>query len=296
MRRAILAFLVVACGLLWWLSAPQGLPAAPAHEPDLANGERLFNAGGCASCHGTLVDGEPDRERLGGGLELETPVGVFRAPNISPHDRDGIGAWSELEFLNAMLRGVAPSGRHYYPAFPYTSYTRMEPGDVLDLKAWIDQLPPVEGRVAGHELRFPFSVNRGLGLWKRLYLDPGPVATLAADADPAVQRGRYLVEGPGHCGECHTPRNFASAPVTARWLAGAPSMTDEGKVPNLTPAADALGEWSAGDIAYYLESGIDPEFDVVGGEMVEVQENMARLPAEDRAAIAAYLKALPRRD
>ncbi|MEJ2535397.1 MAG: cytochrome c, partial [Gammaproteobacteria bacterium] len=128
------------------------------------------------------------------------------------------------------------------------------------------------------------------------YLDSAPVVALAADAGPAAERGRYLVEGPGHCGECHTPRNFASAPDTSRWLAGAPSMTDEGKVPNLTPAADALGDWSAGDIAYYLESGIDPDFDVVGGEMVEVQENMARLPAEDRAAIAAYLKALPPRD
>lgn len=296
MRRAIIVILLAGLALLWWLSGPQRVAAPGPHEPDLANGERLFDAGGCASCHGTLVNGEPDRERLGGGLELATPVGVFRAPNISPHERDGIGAWSDLDFLNAMLRGVAPSGRHYYPAFPYTSYARMAVEDVLDLKAWIDQLPPVEGRVAGHDLAFPFSVNRGIGLWKRLYLDPAPVMPLDGAADPALERGRYLVEGPGHCGECHTPRNFANGLDAARWLAGAPAMTGEGRVPNLTPSDDGLADWSAGDIAYYLESGIDPDFDIVGGEMVAVQENMARLPAEDREAIAAYLKALPARD
>jgi len=113
------------------------------------------------------------------------------------------------------------------------------------------------------------------------------------DDDEVVLRGRYLVEGPGHCGECHTPRKRLMVTDRERWLGGAPDLEGEGRVPNLTPSATGLADWSAVDIEYYLESGVDPDYDVVGGSMVEVQENLALLPAEDRAAIAAYLKAIP---
>ena len=229
---------------------------------------------------------------LGGGLELESPYGTFVAPNISPHEEDGIGEWTGLEFVNAMLRGVSPDGRHYYPSFPYTSYARMAITDVLDLKAYLDTLQTVPGTAAGHDLGFPWSVRRGIGAWKRLYLDDAPVLEPGAE-DPLVSNGRELVEGAGHCGECHTPRGRFGNLLTDKWLAGAPSPEGEGRVPNITPAGKTISSWSASDIEYYLESGFTPDFDTVGGTMVAVQENMARLTAADRKAIAAYLKAVP---
>ncbi len=300
MRRLLLVAAVaalVALASAVWLSRPLPLAAEalPAHVPDVANGERVFWAGGCSSCHASPVNGKRAKGdaklKLGGGEELDTPFGVFRVPNISAHE-DGIGGWSTLEFVNAMQRGVSPDGRHYYPSFPYTSYTRMDVRDVIDLKAFLDTLPPVEGVIGPHELAFPWSVRRGIGLWKRRYLDATPV--IAADADdPAVLRGRALVEGAGHCGECHTPRDRFGGPDASRWLAGAPNPDGKGRIPNITPGGKALSSWSAADIAYYLETGFTPDFDTVGGSMVAVQENLSRLGPEDRAAIAAYLKALP---
>lgn len=287
--RVGLGALLIILAAGWWLSRPLPLAAdvIPVHQADVVNGERLFHAGGCASCHAAdsaSGDGPP---RLTGGHELVSPFGVFVAPNISPHPDAGIGRWSDLDFLNAMLRGLSPAGRHYYPAFPYTSYTRMSVTDLLDLKAFLDILPPESTIPEPHRLRFPYNLQRGLGLWKRVYLDPTPVFSVDA-ADPEKLRGRYLVEAVGHCGECHTSRNRLGALRRDEWLQGAPSLEGEGIVPDIS--ADGLSGWSASDIAYYLESGFDPDFDVVGGAMVAVQENMARLPPEDRAAIAAYLK------
>jgi mono/diheme cytochrome c family protein len=282
----------------FWLTRPLVLSPSdlPEHRPDAAAGERIFWAGGCASCHATLVDGRRakggDKLLLGGGLELDTPFGVFRVPNISPHNDDGIGTWSMLEFVNAMQRGVAPDGRHYYPSFPYTSYARMRVEDVMDLKSYIDTLPAVEGRIEDHALSFPFTVRRGIGVWKRLYLDDQPVLDVDAD-DEALLLGRYLVEGAGHCSECHTPRSRMGGLDSRRWLAGAPNPDGDGQVPNITPGDEEFGEWSTRDIAYYLKSGFTPDFDTVGGSMVAVQENLALLSDSDREAIAAYLKAVP---
>jgi mono/diheme cytochrome c family protein len=218
--------------------------------------------------------------------------GIFRVPNISPHAAAGIGDWSAAEFVNAMKRGVSPDGRHYYPSFPYTSYTRMTTADVLDLKAYIDTLPPVDSSPGAHELTFPLNVRRGLGLWKRLYLSEGHVQDVGARSEE-WRRGRYLVEGPGHCAECHTPRDRLAGLNAGLWMAGAPNSEGTGRVPNITPHDDGLADWSLSDIGYYLESGFTPEFDAVGGSMVDVQENLARLPAADRAAIARYLSELP---
>lgn len=301
MRRLVRinAALVAALFLAgWWLTRPQALSAGdlPDHEPDPLAGEQVFWAGGCASCHATPVDGKrasgAARLRLGGGAELDTPYGVFRVPNISPHESDGIGRWSMPDFVNAMQRGVSPAGRHYYPSFPYTSYAKMNTEDVMDLKAYLDTLPPVPGHVEGHDLGFPWTVRRGIGLWKRFYLDDAPVAAIDS-SDPVVARGQALVEGAGHCGECHTPRDRLGGLLADRWLAGAPAAEGGGRVPNITPAAKTLSGWSAGDISYYLESGFTPDFDTVGGTMVAVQENMAMLKKADRDAIAAYLKAIP---
>lgn len=295
MGRAIAALLLVGLGTAWWLSRPQTVAAGvlPDYEPDVVAGERIFWAGGCASCHATPVDGKRAKGRdkllLGGGTELETPFGVFRVPNISPHEDDGIGRWSMIEFVNAMQSGVSPSGQHYYPSFPYASYSKMAVEDVMNLKAYLDTLPVIEGTSTDHALSFPWSVRRGIGFWKRRYVDSAPVVSVES-ASALVARGRELVEGAGHCGECHTPRDRFGGMIISRWLSGAPNPEGRGRIPNITPSGKEISTWSAADIAYYLESGFTPEFDTVGGPMVAVQENMAMLTESDRNAIAAYLK------
>ncbi|RUT98338.1 c-type cytochrome [Mesorhizobium sp. USDA-HM6] len=280
----------------WALSAPVRLDAAAVAQlgpGDAARGKRIFNAGGCTSCHARPGSKGDARLELVGGLELNTPFGTFVPPNISQDQKDGIGAWSEEDFANAMLKGVSPSGEHFYPAFPYASYARMKPADVADLYAFMKTLPAVAGKAPGHKLSFPFNIRRGIGLWKRLYLSPDPVIALPEGAPDKVLAGRYLVEGPGHCGECHSPRDFAGGVKKAERLAGAVTAEVKGVVPNLTPDGNSIKSWSEADIANYLETGFTPDFDSVGGAMVEVQRNMAELTADDRAAIAAYLKAVP---
>ena len=280
----------------WFLSAPVRLDAATVAQlgpGDAAKGKRIFYAGGCTSCHSKPGAEGDARLELVGGLELKTPFGTFVPPNISQDQKDGIGAWSEEDFANAMLKGVSPSGQHFYPAFPYASYARMKPADIADLFAFLKTLPAVAGKAPDHRLSFPFNIRRGIGLWKLLYLSPEPVIALPAGTPDNVLAGRYLVEGPGHCGECHTPRDFAGGVKKAEWLAGAVAAEGSGVVPNITSGDGGIKDWSDADIANYLETGFTPEFDSVGGAMVEVQRNMAQLTADDRAAIAAYLKAVP---
>lgn len=274
-----------------FVTAPQPLsPTERAQRPgDHARGVRLFHVGGCASCHAAKGAKGDARLALGGGAPLVTPFGSFQPPNISPSP-DGIGNWSLAEFDNAMRRGISPDGRHYYPAFPYTSYARMTPGDIADLFAYLTRLPAVAGKPTAGDIPFPFNIRRGIGLWKLLYLDPAPIVALPANAPADVKAGQYLVEGPGHCGECHSPRDGLGGVDHARWLAGAADPEGKGRIPNITPGKLA---WSAAEIADYLKTGFTPDYDSVGGTMVEVQANIAELPDEDRAAIAAYLKAVP---
>lgn len=262
-------------------------------EGSAERGETVFWAGGCSSCH-AAKDAEGDEKlALGGGVVLKTEFGDFVVPNISMDSEDGIGAWSAADFANAMLRGVSPDGRHYYPSFPYTSFVRMELEDIADLWAYWQTLPAVEGRTDGHSLVFPYNMRRAIGIWKRAFLSDAPAVALD-DPDPKVARGQYLVEGPGHCGECHSPRDAAGAIDLQKWLAGAPNPDGEGRIPNITGGEGGIGSWSASDIAYYLESGFTPDFDSVGGSMVKVQESISRLPSEDLEAIGAYLKAVPK--
>jgi mono/diheme cytochrome c family protein len=290
----IVVLAIVAAAVAWLVTAPSPLEAAqlPAHQADAANGERIFHAGGCASCHAAPEARGEERLKLGGGLELATPFGLFRAPNISPDADTGIGGWSDIDFVNAVLRGVSPGGAHYYPAFPYGSYAKMTVEDALDLKAYLDTLPPVANEVAGHELDFPYNIRRGVGLWKRLYLSPEPVMALGSD-DAVLSRGQYLVEGPGHCGECHTPRDAMGGLRLSQWLAGAPNPEGRGVIPNITPHEQGIGGWSAGEIADALKTGFKPDFDTLGGRMAAIQAELAHLPDDDLAAIAAYLKAIP---
>lgn len=298
MRKLIVALVVLAAiGLaaFWLLTRPQYLAEADiavAGPGDVTRGQHMFWAGGCTSCHAAPGAEASDAPALPGGLALKTPFGTFVAPNISQHGTDGIGQWSLSDFANAMQRGVSPEGQHYYPAFPYASYARMKLTDVADLYAFMKTLPAVEGEAPGHQLGFPFSMRRGVGLWKLVNLSPAPVLQLA-NATPAVLAGQYLVEGPGHCGECHTPRDFGGGTDKSRWLAGAVAAEGEGSVPNITPQGGDVGGWSEGDIAEYLSTGFTPEFDSAGGSMADVVKNTGRLTADDRAAIAAYLKAVP---
>ncbi|MER9864221.1 cytochrome c [Mesorhizobium sp. M0185] len=280
----------------WFLSAPVRLGAATLAElgpGDAARGKRIFYAGGCTSCHAKPGSQGDARLQLAGGLELKTPFGTFVPPNISQDTKDGIGAWLVEDLANAMLKGVSPSGEHLYPAFPYTSYARMKPADIADLYAFLKTLPAVAGKAPANSLAFPFNVRRGLGLWKLLYLSDQPVVSFADGSPQPVQAGRYLVEGPGHCGECHTPRDLAGGTRKSLWLAGAAAAEGSGIVPNITSGEGGIADWSEADIANYLETGLTPDFDTVGGAMVDVQRNMAVLTPEDRAAIAAYLKAVP---
>jgi mono/diheme cytochrome c family protein len=297
-RLAVALVVLVAIGAaaFWFLTEPQRLSAdevTALGSGAAQRGERIFHVGGCTSCHARPKSTGPARLELAGGLDLNTPFGTFVVPNISPDANDGIGGWSVEDFAAAMLKGVAPDGSHLYPAFPYASYTRMKPADVADLFAYLKTLPAVAGKAPPHKLGFPFNIRRGLGLWKLFYLSDRPVLALAADTTDAVRQGQYLVEGPGHCGECHTPRNFIGGPMTGEWLAGAVAAEGKGTIPNITPGPGGIGDWSEADIVTLLKDGFKPDFDTLGGSMVEVQQSLALLPDADRAAIAAYLKAVP---
>src|ERR1700733_6762746 len=185
-----------AFGLYWWLTIPVVVPSdvLAAYTPNLANGLTTFNAGGCSSCH--AVPGQPDRLKLGGGLAITSPFGTFYVPNISPDPADGIGRWTEAQFVTAVTKGTSPAGTHYFPAFPYTTYRHAKVEDVRDLFAYLKTLPPVAGKVRDHDVPFPFNIRRTVGIWKLLFLKGGPYVP---DPSQSAQwnRGAYLVNGPG---------------------------------------------------------------------------------------------------
>ncbi|WP_223425849.1 c-type cytochrome [Tateyamaria pelophila] len=289
MKRIILLAVVAVVGAGLFLTRPATLSAdfAAGHVPDAEAGALVFHASGCASCH-TSPDAEAsDLPVLSGGLAFPSDFGTFHAPNISPHPTEGIGSWTQDEFARAVTLGVSPQGQHYYPAFPYAAYQHMTPGDVADLFAFMQTLPPSDIASIPHDVGFPFNIRRGLGLWKLAFVNDAYV--MNDPTDPVLERGRYLVEAMAHCGECHTPRNAVGALDRSRWMAGAPNPSGKGTIPNITPAAL---EWSEVDLIEYFTSGFTPEYDSAGGEMAEVVTNLSQLPREDRAAIAAYVLAL----
>jgi mono/diheme cytochrome c family protein len=295
MQRHILVALVIlgaAFSLgLWIASAPAPLLIGiDLKDGEASRGKLIFDAGGCASCH--MTKGQEDRLQLGGGRALNSPFGVFVAPNISSHPRDGIGQWSARDLVNAMKRGVSPRGEHYYPAFPYTTYARARIGDIADLMAYLRSLPAVEGRAPDHRLSFPFTLRRGLGLWKALYLDLQDLPRIEGET-PEMARGRYLSEALAHCAECHSGRDLLGGIRRDQRYAGGPDLEGDGFVPNISQHESALANWSLKDIDYLLARGALPDGDYVGGSMADVVTNMAELPAADRTAIAAYVKSLP---
>lgn len=286
---SLAALVLVGAGVAWVLTAPDPLPASEleALQGDPVHGELVFHAAGCASCHVAPDTAQTERPILSGGQRFATQFGIFVAPNISPSP-EGIGDWTQAEVMNAILRGVSPEGQHYYPAFPWNAYWKADRQDVADLVAYLRTLPPSSASSQPNEIPFPFNIRRAVGGWKLLFLQDDWVVT--GDLTEEQQRGRYLVEALGHCGECHTPRNTLGGLRTSAWLAGARDPAGEGWNPNITPAGL---QWSEADIVAMLQSGFTPDFDVVGGEMAEVVSNTSRLTQEDRQAIAAYLKVVP---
>jgi mono/diheme cytochrome c family protein len=228
--------------------------------------------------------------KLGGGLAMPSPFGTFYVPNISSDPTYGIGRWSEADFVTALLKGTSPDGQHYFPAFPYGSYQHASVEDIRDLFAYLKTLAPVTGKPRDHDVPFPFNIRRNVGIWKWLFLDGKPF-TADASRSPSWNRGAYLVNGLGHCAECHSPRNLLGGIVAAQRFAGGPNPEGEGWVPNITQKR--MAEWSAKDFDYFLETGQTPDGDSAGGSMVRVIRNTSQLSPEDRAAMAEYLKSLP---
>ena len=297
-RRSLIALApIAALGLaaLWLLSAPRPLTAAdlPAHQADAGNGKLLFTAAGCLSCHKPgpeLAGGDPSVPA--GGAPFKTPVGTLYPPNLTPDAETGIGAWSDLDFVNAVMRGIGPDGSHLIPAFPYTSYAHMRMEDVLDIRAYLATLPAIKSPAREADIPLAFILRRGTGLWKWLGFDETPWRP-DETRDAQWNRGSYLVQGPGHCGECHTPRNFLMAADTSRAYAGGAHPGGEGKVPSLRDligrgrykdAADLVSAFSFGEVMGYDK--------LSSGGMGEVQTNLSKLPPEDLAAIAAFITSL----
>ena len=287
-------FFVVAClgaiAVFWAVTRPAQLDEGWADPPtgNAEAGALVFAAAGCASCHTSpdvkTSDGAPI---LTGGRAFETEFGTFYAPNISADPSVGIGDWTFAEFARALTLGVSPAGKHYYPAFPYTSYAKMDTGDVSDLFAYMKTLPVTPEPNKAHAVTFPFSQRRAVGVWKRLYMTDA--YHLENASTPELERGRYLVETLAHCAECHTPRMALGGLDHVRWMEGAPDPAGTGRIPAITPQKL---DWSTANLVAYFTSGLTPDYDSAGGDMVVVIENLAKLPEADRMAIAAYLGAL----
>jgi mono/diheme cytochrome c family protein len=265
----------------------------PTYVANLGNGEILFNAGGCMSCH------KPDPKQAGldptlpsGGAPLKTPIGVLYPPNLTPDAQTGLGNWSDLDFVNAMQRGISKSGQHLIPAFPYTSYAAMPVEDVLDIKAYLMSLPPVASPKREADIPIAFLLRRGLGLWKFLGLDTTPWQPDASQGQ-AWNRGSYLVNGPGHCGECHTPRNLIMARDESRKFMGGPALEGQGKVPGMRGLLERGRYKDQKDLATALQFGEEFGYEnMAAGGMRQVQINMSKLPQSDIDAIAEYLISL----
>ena len=250
----------------------------------IAQGAALAAIGNCADCH-TAAGGKP----YAGGRPLTTPLGTIYGTNITPDPQTGVGQWSEAAFFRAMREGVDREGRHLYPAFPYDHFTKLADDDLRALYAFVMTRDPVRAEVPVNALPFPLN-NRGLiGAWKALFFEPGrfkPDAARSAEWN----RGAYLVQGLGHCGACHTPRNALGAEIKSRDLGAG---TVEGwHAPALNADSPAPVPWTAQALYTYLRTGLDDLHAIAAGPMEPVVRNLAAAPQQDVRAIAAYVAAL----
>lgn len=292
---ALALVLALGAAAAWVLSAPRPISAAalPQHTPDIANGELLYHAAGCLSCHKPSSElANVDANLPAGGAPLKTPVGTFYPRNLTPDRETGIGAWTDAEFVNAVQRGISPSGEHLIPALPYTSYAHMTVEDVLDIRAYLASLSAVSSPDRAAEIPAPFLLRRGIGLWKWVGLDTTPFTPDPAQSE-SWNRGAYLVNGPGHCAECHTPRSALMALDTSKAFAGGPHPEGTGKVPSLRGLIERGRYTDAKDIASALQYGEVMGYEkIASGGMGQVQRNISQLPESDIRAIGEYLASL----
>ena len=291
MKIIVISTTTVILILVFWVITSAKTPqfsSVENYQASLKKGEYIFNASGCASCHSSPDSTQAEKLVLTGGRSFPSPFGTFYAPNISMDKVYGIGTWSEKDFANAVRHGVSPEGKHYYPSFPYTAYVNMADQDIADLWAYFKSIPESSKPSIDHDLPMYVRWRRPIAFWKLLNKRK-PITELVS-SDPTVQRGAYLVETLGHCGECHTSRNFIGGLQYEYWLGGAKNPAGRGMIPNITPTKLT---WDTEEIVEYLASGFTPDFDVAGGHMADVVENTSKLTEEDRQAIAEYLKAIP---
>jgi len=306
MRRFLLVVLLVGLVLLaaalawaWWPTHTRAIAgAAPGNDPALiAQGRYLALAGDCSACH-TRPGGHP----FAGGLAIASPIGTIYSSNITPDPQHGIGGYSLDDFDRALRHGIAANGSTLYPAMPYPSYARLSDADVRALFAYFRHgVQPVAETNRGTEIHWPLSMRWPLAIWRKTFA-PKPDA-VAFDpkryADPQVARGAYLVQGPGHCGACHTPRAFSLQEKAldesgAAYLAGGQIIDGWNAVSLRGDAAAGLGRWSPQDIVSTLKTARNPHAAVVGQPMADVVvQSTQHLTDADLQAIAAYLKTLP---
>jgi mono/diheme cytochrome c family protein len=281
------SFLVVGLTFVVYASIAQA-------DTELERGRRVFHATGGCSCH-TNYPGEGEAAPpLAGGRALETPFGVFYSTNITSNPETGLGRWSEADFIRAMREGLSPEGQHYFPVFPYPSFTGLRDQDLLDLKTYLDSVPAVKRANRAPDAPFPFSWRATLTGWKWLNFEPRRIESDSIRS-PEWNRGNYLVHAAAHCGECHTPRTLTGGLDQSMWLAGSLDGPEGELAANITPHEETgIGRWTIPDLVWYLEMGIKPDGDDTQGLMSEVIEHgYTNLPKSDLEAIAIYLKSIP---
>ena len=279
---------VLLCGVALVISTGlhgQGIDAQKFNQ--IEKGRYLATVGDCVACHTLPGSGHA----LAGGRAIETPFGTLIAPNITPDPVTGIGAWTDDEFINALTRGTGRNGTRLFPAMPYTYYTKLSRDDALEIRAYLNTVPAVQNTVEADRLPFPFNIRATMAVWNAMFFKPGEFKPAAGKSDE-WNRGAYLVEGPAHCGMCHSPKNFLGGDKTGAALQGyalqgwfAPNITNDNR--------RGLGAWSADDIVNYLHTGHNATAFATGPMAETLSQSTSKMTDSDLKAIAAYLKDLP---
>ena len=280
-KTVLISFPLVVIALIIYILITQPKKITPIDisllRGNIDNGKNVFLASGCNSCHTSI--GSNNKYLLSGGQKFITNFGTFVAPNISTSIEHGIGSWNFSDFFYSIKYGQSPSGKHYFPAYPYNSYQHIHDEDIYDLWTFWKTLPSDETPSQIHDLVFPFNVRRNIGIWKTFFMKDNYF-------DQKLDRSTYLVEALGHCAECHTPRNYIGSLKKSEWMRGGTNPSGKGKIPSIHPS-DL--KWTKDEIVEYLSSGFTPDYDMVGGKMASVVENISQLSDVDRELIADYL-------
>lgn len=290
-RRLWIGIAALACigatgaAMLMWRPA-----IAPIERPEtfdslqVQRGARVVEAGDCAVCHT-----RPGGQYLAGGLPLVTPFGTLYSTNITPDPQTGIGAWSLPAFERAMREGIARDGHFLYPAFPYVHYRRMSDGDIADAYAYLMSGPAVDSPALANHMNFPMNIRPLVSFWNLLFLHGQPLKA-ATEQSASWNRGRYLVDGPGHCAGCHSPLNLIGAEKSGEYLAG--GSVDGWEAPSLLGMARRANPWRQDQLVRYLRAEVVEGHGTAAGPMRPVSLSIARLPVSDAQAIAEYLLSL----